>query len=609
MGVWNSLVVLSLVAAAAQSSPLPDEYDIPDVGNNRRAQYYVLHDDGSFKYGYDTGADAFESLKTNAAGEAQGKFGYKDEDGQQYNIEYTSGTGGFVAKGAHIPQVHPDVAAAFEAARSAAPFVDPLAGTEGDRSYNFNFAGDEHSRNEVSDSDGTVRGSYSYIDEFGRTRTYTYRAGKGIGFVIEGDDIPQPVQPLPTHVTTTQFGAPQGAATAAQRAATHRSAGATPGLSAKKTSFASHSAAASRPAAAVSSSATQRKASHSSASSSHKIPKPAATYFPPTQTASVAPAVQSTQSSSSASNRAAQKSQSGIRPSTRQFEAANTRSSQSPSGSYSFAYETSSHAREESGDDDNNVRGKFRFVADDDGEDRSVTYEAGSSTGFIAEGAHLPIGPIVPGAPTGQVTGRIVPVKEVTFIDPLADSDSDASYNFGFDSDTYSRSETADEDGNVVGTYSVLGDDNILRTYRFRAGKGIGFETEEVSATPGQRRASSSITSTSSQTQTKLSAPTGHRSTLGSVSHSSPASVVPSVTLNAPVSAHSSRTSAGAGHAGVATSSGTRSSFSSSAGVRSSVRRTSVKSSSDEVFPGFSLRQYDPTEGRGKYGYVLKFDD
>jgi len=36
-----------------------------------------------------------------------------------------------------------------------------------------------------------------------------------------------------------------------------------------------------------------------------------------------------------------------------------------------------------------NVKGSFKFIADD-GVERSIKYTAGSSTGFVAEGAHLP---------------------------------------------------------------------------------------------------------------------------------------------------------------------------------------------------------------------------
>lgn len=579
MASWTSLVVMAVMAASALSAPRPDEYQIPTVGNNRRSQYYVLHDDGSFKYGYDTGDDAFESQKTSSSGDVDGKYGYRDADGEEVRVHYTSGQGGFVAQGSHIPQVHPDVAAAFASARArpSRPFVDPLADSDGDKSYNFNFAGEEHSRNEVSDDDGTVTGSYSYIDEFGRTRSYTYRAGKGIGFVIEGDDLPQPVQPLPTHRTSsTQFGASHGSG-------------------AQPSSFSTRT----RDQNSVS--AGQR------AGTRRQLAKPRQTYFPPAASSASTGAVSATRTSSVAQQSSFASRPSTTRTSTRtsvnrpSFEPANTRQSQSPSGSYSLAYETSSHSRQEQGDDNNNVRGKFTFKADDDGIDRSVSYEASSANGFVASGAHLPIGPIVPGAPTGQVTGRIVPVKEVPFVDPLAGTGQDASYNFGFDSDTYSRTETADEDGNVSGTYSVLGEDGILRTYRFRAGKGIGYETEEISAVAGQRR--SQATGQRASTFSHGSSSTGVSSSRTSTR---PAPVV--TTYTAPQqtsSAHSSRASAQQSAFASGTSRGSSATKFGGSGSRASFK----SQGSDEVFPGFNLRQYDATEGRGKYGYVLRFDD
>ena len=281
------------------------------------------------------------------------------------------------------------------------------------------------------------------------------------------------------------------------------------------------------------------------------------------------------------------------------------------------------------------MRGQFSFTADDDGEDRSVNYEASSATGFVAAGKHLPIGPIVPGAPTGQVTGRIVPVEEIEFEDPLADDDTDASFDFGFDSDSYSRSETADVDGNVVGTYSVLGEDNILRTYRYRAGKGIGFETTEISAVPSRNRASSA--SSFSQGSSASASSTTRTSGSRTSSSTRTASVQTPATsyLAPPASGHSSRahtsfssnTRGLAGHGAAAAhkfsgASSTRTSSSnnklrggastrtaSSGGASHKFGAHTSRSSSDEVFPGFTLRQYDASEGRGKYGYVLKFDN
>ena len=592
------------MAVSALGLPRPDEYDIPNVGNNQRSQYYVLHDDGSYKYGFDTGEDAFESQKTNSDGEVKGRYGYTDSDGQEIRVQYTSGSGGFVAEGDHIPKVHPDVTAAFNAARAAGSFEDPLAGAGGDRSYNFDFEGDEHSRTEVSDSDGTVRGSYSYIDEFGHKKSYNYRAGKGIGFVIEGDDLPQQVQPLPTHTSTTQFGA------SSQRkkfqTSKRRSGG-------QKTSV---------PQSATRITNTKRITTVPRRTVARKQnTKPAQTYFPPTNnlnsqygaaTRSSSNSRQTGHSSHSHSTHSigsprpiATRQNTRTVANTRNIEVANTRASQSPSGSYSLAYETSSHSRQESGDDNNNVRGKFSFTSDDDGVDRSINYEASSSTGFIAEGKHLPIGPIVPGAPTGQVTGRIVPVVQIPFVDPLAKEDMDASYSFGFESDDYSRTEVADKDGNVSGTYSILGEDGILRTYKFRAGKGIGFETEEVSARPGRRN---SQTSGNTRQQSKHSS--FNVGTSNVVSKNGAYSQ--STRLSLPSSSGSSSRFSHQGTAPVATTYSQPQAHSSRATAQSSAFSASLRSRNSEdreIFPSFSLRQYDPSEGRGKYGYVLRYDD
>ena len=51
------------------------------------------------------------------------------------------------------------------------------------RSYKYEFEHDEYKRKEESDSNGNVIGSYSYVDSDGKTRSLSYRAGAGIGFV------------------------------------------------------------------------------------------------------------------------------------------------------------------------------------------------------------------------------------------------------------------------------------------------------------------------------------------------------------------------------------------------------------------------------------------
>ena len=599
--------LLSALAVSALSSPRPDEdreYKIPSVGTGRRSQYYVLHEDGTFKYGYDTGEGAYEVAKQKTPGHQHGKFGYRDPDGNDVRLVYQAGQDGFQPSGTHIPVPSQEFIAAHAEARARPPFHDPLAQTNTDASYGFRFAGEGQSRTEQSDTDGNVRGSYAYTDEYGRTRSYTYNAGRGVGFVIEGSDLP--VAPVTTSDTpaSTRLSTGVGAAAAAAAAATYHgaaagtshTAGSTSASFGSSTTFGGHRTGFRRPAVTPTGASIFRSSTATGSVAAHRTP--------------VSPQRQYTTHGTTKYT----------------GELANTRSTLGADGSRSFAYETSSHARSEAEDSQDNVVGNFDFVAADDGQRRAIKYEASSDTGFIAEGTHIPVGPAVPGAPSGQPTGRIVPVQEVHFVDPLADTNTDASYNFAFDSEQYSRSETADADGNVQGTYTVVDDDGTRRTYRFRAGKGVGYETEVVSTSQGARpsRPASAVSGSTAFTSTSTTS-TGHGAAAPSpvVSYSSPSSgrfstshkIGTLATGGASSTAGTSyrtgtSTRAGTSYrTGTSTHTGTSSKFSHS---RVTPARTSYTSTaSREVFPGFQLHRYDDDDNdkkHGKYGYVLKFD-
>ncbi|XP_064092872.1 serine-rich adhesin for platelets-like [Macrobrachium nipponense] len=707
MASWTSLAVLSALVVSAVSFP-DGAYNIPRVGTGRRSQYYVLHSDGTYKYGHDTGEGAFESAKLNPGGELDGEFGYRDDDGNNVNLQYKSGQGGFVARGDHLPAPHPDFEAAHAAARARRPFVDPLADTGTDASYNFQFAGEGQTRTEQSDADGNVRGSYTYTDEEGITRTVNYVAGRETGFVVEGNDLPLgPVEsgltPAATRLagarptSTSQFSGSRAAgASFGSRASTSSSTSANQRFSGSRTTGSSFSTSTGQ----VFGSGQGTAASHSATRDSRLTPQASGSHFgnrisssrgsqstfsaaspsrtPSTYRASIYISHSSTGSTSftaqHSSVRRPQQAFSGsssLSASNRRvpFEEANTRSELRPDGSYAFAYDTSSHSRSESGDSDNNVDGKFDFVADDDGQRREIQYEAGRDTGFIAEGAHIPVGPEVPGAPSGQPTGRIVPVQEVPFVDPLADTGLDASYDFAFNSEQYSRSETADADGNVRGTYTVVEDDGTRRTFNFRAGKGVGFETEQVSVSQGpppskpaaspvspsssstfrgastagassfSSSASSSGLSSSSSTSfrgtgassstsafrggsglrtTSYGAPTSSSSAFtSSTSSRRPAFPSTSSTHSTGASAATSTLRGGSGLSATshrAPSSSSTSFRQSSSSSVSSASRTPLRSSFTptavkEVFPGFQLHQYDASKNPEKFGYVLTFDN
>ncbi|KAB7504988.1 hypothetical protein Anas_07849 [Armadillidium nasatum] len=514
-------VLLATFVVSGFSFPSPDEsqYKIPEVGTGQRSQYYVLHSDGTYKYGFDGGDGAFESVKSHVVGSRDGKFGYVDPEGNAIRLEYKAGEEGFVPQGAHIPTPSPEFTKAFEEASNRIPTSfshtsdSEVWDSNTDASYGFEFSSDDHSRNEKSDADGTVTGTYSYVDENGRKRNFNYRAGKGIGFVIDGDGLVEDVsgtaqsysgparQPsisgggFSSHVTSTKSQTPGDASYSfTYDAGDHsRSETSDPNLNINgRFSF-------------VADDGKERRVNYVAGASTgfqaegDHLPKVSDVPSARPQTISSV-ARQPSRASSGYSGHSSVRQRGGSnglsfsqpkvkvsqRPSqSRPFEEANIASSFSPEGPYSFSYKTSTHSRTESGDEKNNVKGNFAFIAEDDGQNRQINYEAGSATGFIAEGAHIPVGPVVPGAPSGQPTGRIVPVQSIPFEDPLASTDSDASYNFDFESDTYSRTETSDKDGNIAGTYTVVDEDGTKRTYKFKAGEGIGFETEEVSRTQG----------------------------------------------------------------------------------------------------------------------------
>lgn len=653
---------MSALAVITLSSPDDSAYRIPDVGTGRRSQFYVLHGDGTYKYGYDTGEGAYESARSQSVNEVDGQFGYRDPDGNNIHLQYQAGQEGFVPTGAHLPQPHPDFAAAHAEARARPPFRDPLADSNTDASYDFQYAEGGQARSEQSDSQGNIQGSYTYTDEEGRTRTYTYTAGRETGFVVQGDDLPQaPLAPGQTPAATQLSASGRRPSSSAFRSTPSFPSQVSRTPSAPSSSFrsstTSHAASQAFSGARASSSGTYSSQAsgirpdgsysfsydagdHSRSESADSdlnvegqfsfvaddgvrrrvdyeagrdtgflafgdhLPQPhdatqagaraSTSSFASTRTSSRTPTTSATSSFRGAPS--TYQATSPRRPTftspsaTRRqpFEEANTRTQLNPDGSYSFAYETSSHSRAESGDRDNNVQGNFDFVADD-GQRRAIEYVAGEETGFIAKGDHIPVGPVVPGAPSGQPTGDIVAVQEVPFIDPLANTGDDASYDFAFESEQYSRSETADAEGNVQGQYTVVDDDGTRRTYRFRAGKGVGYETEEVSRSQGPRpstRPTAGFRSPSTSftgTHAPATSFTGH-----------PAPSTSFTGSPAPATSFSSRPSAfrtGQTHA----------TFSPTRGASTSGFRS--EASSD-----FQLHQYDASENSDKFGYVLTFN-
>merc|ERR1711962_983079 len=154
--------------------------------------------------------------------------------------------------------------------------------------------------------------------------------------------------------------------------------------------------------------------------------------------------------------------------------------------SYSFAYVTGDSDREETSDADLNVHGKYAFVAPD-GVRRVIAYKAGSATGFVAEGAHLPVAPVAETQPTlkSSLSSHHVEVAAPTPTKYAADAASvadinsvlnaDGSYRFSYNALSSSRDESADSDLNVKGSYTYKAEDGSQRTVNYVAGSDAGF--------------------------------------------------------------------------------------------------------------------------------------
>ncbi|KAG7162771.1 Larval cuticle protein LCP-17-like 3 [Homarus americanus] len=585
MVTWTSLVVLSLAVVSTLSFPRPDaEYNIPTVGLGARAQYYVLHSDGTFKYGYDTGDEIYEQAMAQVPGEITGSFGYKDPTGANIKLEYTADDRGFLPRGNHLPvapeadfgsrltagSVSPTGSAPIAyAAPASAPAVPgnaaqfstaPALYCRGRSPEDGSSpTGLSSSRAESADAKNSVRGEYAFVADDGINRQIKYSASADTGYIAQGDSLPRgPSVPgaesgVPTgrilpvlseeeanRLASATFAvdpavvsySASGPTAGALRPTTHTGVSSSP--SDASYSFSYDAGDSSRSESADPNLNVQGTYSFVPPDSNNRLTvnyvagsdtgflaegdhlpvAPEADFGSRLTAGSVSP------TGSAPIAYAAPASAPAVPGDAAQFstapalsapvEVAQVRSSAAEDGSYSFSYGTASSSRAESADAKNSVRGEYAFVADD-GINRQIKYSASADTGYIAQGDSLPRGPSVPGAESGVPTGRILPVlseeeanrlASATFaVDPavvsysaseptagalrptthtgVSSSSSDASYSFSYDAGDSSRSESADPNLNVQGTYSfVPPDSNNRLTVNYVAGSDTGFLAE-----------------------------------------------------------------------------------------------------------------------------------
>ncbi|GJQ83837.1 hypothetical protein Trydic_g5695 [Trypoxylus dichotomus] len=171
---------------------------LPDIPSGRRSEYYVLNENGEYKYGYDTGNGIAAKQEGDASNEVQGHYFYTGSSGKQIDFKYTAGAQGFIPEGFPVdPQNNIDNSAdTTTEPPSENPIptqanFDDIYVLNPDGSYRFAYATADQSRKEQGDSSGNVEGSYSYKNQAGN-HDLSYEAGAEKGFLVTGGSLAVP---------------------------------------------------------------------------------------------------------------------------------------------------------------------------------------------------------------------------------------------------------------------------------------------------------------------------------------------------------------------------------------------------------------------------------
>jgi hypothetical protein len=376
---------------------------------------------------------------------------------------------------------------------SQSPVGESLTSTglQGDGSYSFSYNAGDHSRQESGDSQNNVRGTYSFVaKDDGQTRHVEYEAGAATGFVAKGAHLPMIASPTETaggyysfssHPSVSSYSAGIHAPAAfaeAQRGGSYSSYGIEDQTrqelgDAKKNvngifTFKPKDV------------GQTRRVGYEAEKGTGFIAK--GPHFP------VSPSAPSTGLD------AAGVSYSHSFTSSPYDGTSNAEAQKASGGSYSFSYNAGDHSREESSDDRGNVRGRYAFIAKDDGKTREVVYEAGAEKGFIAKGTHIPVSGstgTVSGTSSHQLSsalgsfgstsnafnrGASSASHGVAVESSQNDQSSgDSSYSYSYQTDSSSKQESSDAQGNVVGSFSFLGGDGVIRNVHYTSRGNEGF--------------------------------------------------------------------------------------------------------------------------------------
>jgi hypothetical protein len=380
---------------------------------------------------------------------------YSATDGIQRKVDYTSGERKVsLAKDAFSVGLTSGKPTSFGSfSHTAAGESSTSSGLQRDGSFSFSYDAGDHSRQESGDAQNNVRGSYSFVaKDDGQTRHVEYEAGAATGFVAKGAHLPVAASPSDTasdhySYSSRPSGSSYSAGTGFIAKGPHNSIGTsvpTSGLDAKGVGY------------------SQSFASSPSTGSDNAVVQKA------------------------------------------------------PDGSYYFSYNAGDHSREETSDDRGNIRGKYSFTTKDDGKTREVVYEAGAEKGFIAKGAHIPVSGATStfsgafdrqsssasgffGSTSNDFSHWTSPASQAIAVGSSQgdQSNGDSSYSYSYQTDSSSKQESSDAQGNVVGRFSYLGGDGVTRNVHYTARDNEGFIVSGENIPAGTAEASAAFDASS----------------------------------------------------------------------------------------------------------------
>lgn len=469
----------------------------------------VVGSDGSYSFAYNAG-DSSRQESADVQNNVRGTFTFKSkDDGKTRRVDYEAGAAtGFIAKGTHLPSVFNPLSSTSNEGYSgvlssnspvgdySSTFADSRGqeASSGDASYSFSYNAGDQSRQESSDVQGNINGQYSFIGTDGVQRKVDYAAGAGKGFIAKAGSSTSPASFRSFSQTpVTSFSSEAGISSTGIQSDGSYSFSYNAGDHSRQESGDAQNNVRGTYSFRAKDDGQTRRINYDAGAATGFIAQG-------TDLPAAVPHYRTGNNFSSFS------SQPTLRLNPSDVGGLVSSSGSQSDGSYSFSYNTADQSRQESGDARNNVRGSFTFKAKDDGQTRRVDYEAGANTGFTAKQMHIPEGhaaPVSVSDAAGTVLSHTKHFALSPHVDPSDDSYStynagerslkessdrqgnnnshdnrssgDASYSYSYQTDSSSKQETSDAQGNVVGTFSFLGGDGVTRNVHYTSRGNEGF--------------------------------------------------------------------------------------------------------------------------------------